>query len=298
MTTSPQVTVLGLGKMGQALARAFLAHGHATAVWNRSPQKGDELVAAGATRAATVAEAVADAGLVVVCVSDYAVARAILEPAAAALRGRAVVNLTADSPDAARELAAWAADHGIDYLDGSIMTPTVTIDTPDAVLIYSGPADLYQRHAATLAALGGRQHHLGADPGRAAAFDVALLDIFWTAVAGMAHGFALAKAEGIDAADLAPFARPIAELFAGSVDEQAERLDAGRYEADIARLETVAAGLEHVIHAADRRGLDTSVQRAAYDQMRRAIAAGHGDDDVAVLAAALLAEREDARSRA
>lgn len=280
--------MLGLGNMGRALARAFLAHGHPTTIWNRSPEKGDELVDAGATRAATVADAVRTADLVVVCVVDYRVARQLLEPAAEALRGRTVVNLTADSPDAARDLAAWAAEHGIDYLDGSIMTPTVTIDTPDAVLIYSGPADLYRRHAPTLAALGGNQHHLGADPGRAAAFDVALLDLFWTAVSGLTHAFALAKAEGVDGADLAPFAASIAGLLAGSVDELAERVDHDRHDADVATLETVAAGLAHVIEAADRRGLDTSVQRAAHAQMRRAIDAGHGADDVSRLSAALL----------
>ncbi|TDC53565.1 NAD(P)-dependent oxidoreductase [Jiangella ureilytica] len=288
MTTSPQVTVLGLGNMGRALAKAFLAHGHPTTVWNRSPEKGAEVVAAGATRAATVADAVRTADLVVVCVVDYKVARQLLEPAAAALRGRTVVNLTADSPGAARDLAAWAAEHGIDYLDGSIMTPTITIDTPDAVLIYSGPAGLYQRHAPTLAALGGRQHHLGADPGRAAAFDVALLDLFWTAVSGLTHAFALAKAEGVDGADLAPFATSIAGLLASSVDELAERVDHDRHDADVATLETVAAGLAHVIEAADRRGLDTSVQRAAHAQMRRVIDAGHGADDVSRLSAALL----------
>jgi 3-hydroxyisobutyrate dehydrogenase-like beta-hydroxyacid dehydrogenase len=288
MTTSPQVTVLGLGNMGRALARAFLAHGHPTTVWNRSPEKGAELVAAGATRAATVADAVSTAGLVVVCVVDYRVSRQLLEPAAEALRGRTVVNLTADSPDAARDLAAWAAEHGIDYLDGSIMTPTITIDTPDAVLIYSGPAGLYERHRATLAALGGSQHHLGADPGRAAAFDVALLDLFWTAVSGLTHAFALAKAEGIDGADLAPFARSIIGLLGSSADELAERIDTGRHDADVSPLETVAAGLAHVIEAADRRGMDTSVQRAAHAQMRRVVDAGHGADDVSRLTTALL----------
>ncbi|WP_053204479.1 NAD(P)-dependent oxidoreductase [Jiangella muralis] len=298
MTTSAQVTVLGLGKMGQTLARAFLAHGHPTTVWNRSPEKGDALVAAGATRAASVADAVAGADLVVVCVVDYAAARQLLEPAATALRGRTVVNLTADTPDAARSLAAWAADHGVNYLDGSIMTPTITIDTPDAVLIYSGPHDLYRRHAATLAALGGTQHHLGADPGRAAAFDVALLDFFWTAFAGMMHAFALAKAEGIDGADLVPLAEGLAALLKDSVAEHGERLDAGRYDADVATLATIAAGLEHVVAASERRGLDTSVQHAALAQLHRAIDAGHGDDDGSVVSAVLLAEREEAGSRA
>lgn len=278
--------------MGQALARAFLAHGHPTTVWNRSPEKGDAVVAAGATRAASVADAVASADLVVVCVVDYAAARQLLEPAAAALRGRTVVNLTADTPDAARSLAGWAAEHGVDYLDGSIMTPTITIDTPDAVLIYSGPDDLYRRHAATLAALGGKQQHLGTDPGRAAAFDVALLDLFWTAVAGMTHAFALAKAEGIDGADLVPLAEDMAGLLKASIAEHGERLDAGRYDADIAELSTITAGLDHVVTASERRGLDTAVQRAALAQLRRAIDAGHGGDDLSVLSDVLLAERE------
>ncbi len=283
--------MLGLGNMGQALARAFLAHGHPITVWNRSPEKGDALVAASARRAVTVADAVAGADLVVVCVVDYVAARQLLEPAAAALRGRTVVNLTADSPDAARELAGWAAGHGIDYLDGSIMTPTVTIDTPDAVLIYSGPADLYERHTATLAALGGAQHHLGTDPGRAAAFDVALLDLFWTAVSGLSHAFALAKAEGIDGADFAPFAEGLTSLLLSSVDEHAARLDEGNYDADVATLATIAAGVEHVVEASGRAGLDTSVQQAVLAQMRRAIDAGHGGDDVSRLTAALLSDR-------
>lgn len=286
-TTTP-VTVLGLGNMGRALASAFLAAGHPTTVWNRSPEKADGLVAAGARRASDVGEAVSAGELVVVCVVDYPAVHAIVNQAASALRGRTLVNLTADSPDNARSMAAWAAGHGIDYLDGSIMTPTVTIGTPNAVLIYSGPEPLYQRHRETLAALGGSHHFLGTEPGRAAAYDVALLDMFWTAVSGMAHAFALARAEGISGAELAPFAAGLADLLGSSIAEHAKRLDEDRHDADVATLSTVAAGLEHVVHAAESRGLDVSVQQAAYDQMRRAIDAGYGDEDLTRLTTTLL----------
>lgn len=47
---APEVTVIGLGPMGQALAAAFLAAGVRTTVWNRTPGKDRELVAAGAVR--------------------------------------------------------------------------------------------------------------------------------------------------------------------------------------------------------------------------------------------------------
>lgn len=79
---STTVSVLGLGMLGASLARAFLDHGHATTVWNRSSVKADELVGRGAVRAATAEEAVAASQVVVVCVSDYAAARSILDTSA------------------------------------------------------------------------------------------------------------------------------------------------------------------------------------------------------------------------
>lgn len=285
------MTVLGLGPMGQALAAAFLAHGHPTTVWNRTPEKADALVAAGATRAATVADAVTAADLVIVCVIDYPAVHAIVDQATEALRGRTLVNLTADSPDSAREMAAWAAGHGIDYLDGSIMSPTVTIDTPAAVLLFSGPDQLYARHRETLASLGGSHTHLGEDPGRAAAYDVALLDIFWTAVSGVAHGFALARAEGISGAELAPFAAGIAGLLTSGVEDQAKRIDEDRHDADVSSVASAAAGMAHVIHAAETRGLDTSVLRAAHAVARRVVDAGHGEDSISRLTGAMSTPR-------
>jgi 3-hydroxyisobutyrate dehydrogenase-like beta-hydroxyacid dehydrogenase len=165
------VTVLGLGPMGYAIAAAFATAGHATTTWNRTasrPSPDDTI------RAEDVTEAVTASKIVVVCLIDYDAVRSLLTPLADTLRGRLVVNVTSGSPDAARELAAWAAEHDIAYTDGAIMTPTMTIGTPAAVVLHSGHS------TDALAALGGRQTYLGAEPGRAAAFDVALLDLFWT----------------------------------------------------------------------------------------------------------------------
>ena len=124
---------------------------------------------------------------VIVCVLDYNVVHEVLGPVGDALKGRTLVNLTADSPKRAREMATWAAQHGVDYLDGAIMTPTPTIGTPAASVLYSGPESIFKVHQPTLASLGGTTSYLGADPGRAAAYDVALLDLFWTSMSGYAH---------------------------------------------------------------------------------------------------------------
>jgi 3-hydroxyisobutyrate dehydrogenase-like beta-hydroxyacid dehydrogenase len=65
------VTMIGLGPMGRAMVRTFLAAGRPTTVWNRTAERADELVAAGAVRAATAADAVAANELVVLSLTDY-----------------------------------------------------------------------------------------------------------------------------------------------------------------------------------------------------------------------------------
>ncbi|MGW7328915.1 NAD(P)-binding domain-containing protein, partial [Streptomyces sp. NPDC054840] len=64
------LTLLGLGDMGTAIARTWLAAGHPLTVWNRTPAKAGALAAEGAAVAASAADAVAASALVVVCLLD------------------------------------------------------------------------------------------------------------------------------------------------------------------------------------------------------------------------------------
>ncbi|WP_018654192.1 NAD(P)-dependent oxidoreductase [Actinomadura flavalba] len=291
---STPVTVLGLGPMGRALAGAFLDAGHPTTVWNRTPGKDADLVARGATGAATAAEAVAASPLVVLCVLDYAAGTAIAASAADALKGRTLVHLTADTPERARTMAAWAADHGIAYLDGAIMSPTVTIGGSDAVVLYSGPEDVHAAHRDTLAALGGTQTFLGTEPGRAAAHDLALLDAWWLSVAAFAHAFALAKAEDIRGRDFAPFAQGITALLPEIVTYFGDAADSGFHDGADATLGSAAASLDHILETSASHGLDSSLLRAAKSAFDRAVAAGHADEGISRLIPTYATEPEGA----
>jgi 3-hydroxyisobutyrate dehydrogenase-like beta-hydroxyacid dehydrogenase len=268
------VTVLGLGPMGFAITSAFVAAGHPTTAWNRTASRPTP---EGAVRAHDVTEAVTASRTVVVCLIDYDAVRSVLTPLADALRGRLVVNVTSGSPDAARELATWAATHDITYVDGAIMTPTDTIGTPAAVTLYSG------HNTDALAPLGGNRTYLGEEPGRAAAHDVALLDLFWTSVAGVAHAFALARSENITATALAPLALGIGELLPSVIDEHSARLEEGDHSGEYANILSAAAGMAHIIETSEARGIDASVMKAAHALARKAIDAGHGADGVSRL---------------
>jgi len=272
------ITVLGLGPMGQALARAFVAAGRPTTVWSRSettPTPAD------AIRAATPEAAVEGSELAIVCVRGEAAVQAVLDSIGG---GHTVVNLTSGTPAQARERATWAAERGIDYLAGAIMTPTPSIGTPAALVLYSGPQSLYDKWADTLATLGGTARYLGADPGRAAAFDIALLDMFWQSVSGIVHGLALARAEGITGAELAPYGRTMAGLLPDMVTGFADQLDKGEFPGTRSTIASAEASLDHITETAEGHGIDARTLHAGLDLVRRAIDAGHGADGLARLA--------------
>lgn len=56
--TNPHVAILGLGRMGTSIATAFLTAGYTMTVWNRDTAEADLIVAHGAGRAHTAADAV------------------------------------------------------------------------------------------------------------------------------------------------------------------------------------------------------------------------------------------------
>ncbi|MDQ0987151.1 3-hydroxyisobutyrate dehydrogenase-like beta-hydroxyacid dehydrogenase [Streptomyces sp. V2I9] len=275
---STPVTVLGLGDMGRSLARAFLAAGHPTTVWNRSPEKGEDVVARGAVRAASAEEAVRASGLVVVCLVDYDASDAVLEPLAGALQGRVLVNLTSDTPARSRQAAVWAEKHSLSYLDGAIMVPVDMIGSPEALIFHSGDRAAFTAHEATLKALGAPATFLGEDHGLAAAYDMAMLDFFYGAMGGLVHAFALARAEGIDGASLAPYLTTIANILPPIAAYTATDIDSRAYTGEGANLAMMAASVDHILHAAKDRGLDVSQLAALKGVTDRAIARGHGPE--------------------
>ncbi|MEV6329101.1 NAD(P)-binding domain-containing protein [Streptomyces sp. NPDC051909] len=283
------VTVLGLGPMGRALAGAFVAAGVRTTVWNRTPGRDRELLERGATGAASAAEAVAASPLTVVCLVNYDATDAVLRQDAvtAALKGRTLVNLSADVPDRARDTGRWAGEHGIAYLDGAIMTPTPTIGTPHAVFLHAGPEELYHAHRPVLDLLGGTHSHLGEDIGRAAAYDIALLDIFWTSMAGYVHALAVAGAEGIAPRELAPYAQGIGAILPPLFEELAGDVQDGGFSGEGNPLTSAVSTMAHIVHASDAHGIDAGVMRAAEGLARRTVALGHGADGFSRIAEVL-----------
>nr|BFE59496.1 NAD(P)-binding domain-containing protein [Dactylosporangium thailandense] len=289
------IGVLGLGPMGRALAAAALAGGHPTVVWNRTPEKAQAFVAQGAVLAPTAADAVRGASIAVACMINYGAVRASVADVADWPTGT-LVNLSSGHAGEARAMADWAAQRGISYLDGAILTPAPTVGTRAATILYSGPRSLFDRSRALLEAFG-TSVYLGDDIGIGSAYEMALLDLFAMSVGGLAHAFALAIAEGIEPAAFARFAKGIGGLLPDMADRFADQLAVGRFPAEVSSIASAGSAVAHVSAAAAARGIDTTTLQAVQRIIGRAAAAGYGGDSYARLAQ-FLAEADHADASA
>ena len=281
MTTdnSVQVSVLGLGAMGTALAGALVKAGYATTCWNRSPGKADELVAQGAKVAATARDAVLAGRLVIVCLLDHASVHEVLDPLSDGLTGRTLVNVTTTSPAQSREFAEWAAQAGVAYLDGGIMAVPDMIGRPGSSILYSGSAEVFDEHKPLLE-LWGTSTYFGEDAGLASLYDLALLAGMYVMFAGFLHGAAMVAPAGMTAGEFAALATPWLKAMTGGFQGFAEVIDGGDYTV-AGQQSLVFSDLGDLVAASADQGIGTEVVAMVQRLVQRQIDAGHGDEGFA-----------------
>ncbi|WP_459548697.1 NAD(P)-dependent oxidoreductase [Nocardia sp. X0981] len=265
------VSVIGLGPMGQAMVRAFLAAGVEVTVWNRSAAKAEAMVREGAKRAPTVAEALDANEVIVLSLTHYAAMYDVLGRATDRLTGKVIANLSSDSPENARKAAAWARSHGARFLSGGFMSVGDDITHPASYIFYSGPREVFDACAELLRPLS-PQEYLGADDGLAQVFYQALLTVFHPWMLAYDQALAVIAGSGNEIGRFLPYALRFSEAFPAFMTQYAEAAESGGW-GDLASFRMMDAGAQHVIDASEEAGVDATLSRTAQGLWRRALSA-------------------------
>ncbi|MFD7865123.1 NAD(P)-dependent oxidoreductase [Streptomyces sp. NPDC059783] len=273
------VTVLGLGAMGGALAGALVKSGVPTTVWNRSAGRGGALVTGGAAEAASAAEAVRASPLVIVCLFDHDSVREVLDPLVDDLAGRKVVNLTTTTPQQARQLATWAARAGIAYLDGGIMAVPSMIGQPGASILYSGSREVFEGHTALFEQWAAGTY-FGEDAGLASLYDFALLSAMYVMFAGFMQGAAMLAPAGVPATRFAALAAPWLTAMSGQLAGYAEVIDGGDYTVP-GQQSLTFSNLDLLVEAITDEGVGAEPIAMVQRLIQQQVDAGHGAEGFA-----------------
>lgn len=277
------ISMVGLGQMGAALARAQLAAGGRVTVWNRSISRSESLAAEGATVAPSLAEAVSASDVVVVCVLDYEVTRALLSEGAvaAALAGKTVVQLTSGTAGDARMMKSVVEAADARYLDGAIMAYPKDIAAPHATILYSGPKAVFDRLEPVLRPFGGQTTYVGEAIGAAAALDAALLSFYYGSTLAFLHGVALTESEGVPREAFLAAAPAIVGLVGDTVSVAGDQIVRSNYRGAQATMDIHTAALRHVVRMAAENDVGPEVPEVALRFFERAVECGHGGDEIA-----------------
>lgn len=270
-STTRSVSVIGLGPMGQAMVRAFLDADVEVTVWNRSQDKVDAMVELGAKRAGSVAEALEANLVTVVSLTHYAAMYDVLGQATEQLAGKVIANLSSDSPEKARQGAAWVRGHGAEFISGGVMSAGDNIVHPASYIFYSGPREVFDAHADLLRPLS-PQEYLGADDGLAQVFYQGLLTIFHPWLLGFDQATAMIDRAGHSIAQFVPYAIRSAAAFPYFMEEFSVANQNGGW-ASLASLKMMDAGAQHIIDASEEVGVDATLSHTSQSFWRKAIIA-------------------------
>ena len=190
------VTVIGLGVMGTALARTLMQNGYNTTVWNRSLEKAEALKKEGANLATSSAEAIATNSTIVICIKTHTDTRSILE-AAQSLEDKNIIELSTGSAHEAQSLYQWLKTKKAACLIGMICTFPRGIGEKDSTIVTVGSANLWEKSKGLLNVLAGKSTYIGDQIGSLAILYSALFLPRQGFMFGMIYGALLCKKAGV-----------------------------------------------------------------------------------------------------
>jgi 3-hydroxyisobutyrate dehydrogenase-like beta-hydroxyacid dehydrogenase len=278
------VTLIGLGEMGSALAKALIDAGHSITAWNRSPERLEKIVALGARGASDVPDAVKSSNVILVCVINYTATQKFLgtEEVIPYLRGKTLVQMGSGTPSEARDNEIWMKSHGGDYLDVSIQSYPEGIGAEDSLFFISGSQAAYELSLPFLKNFGGDLRYYGENVGAANTLDMGELICSLGKFVGFAHAARICEAEGVGLdqfASIFPEGEPAREL--------ADMVHADNYAlGDIhpgASVRVWEGVVQLMQDHAQKSGINSEVPNFISALFKRTMDLGYGEEDVAAL---------------
>lgn len=195
---------IGIGLMGRPMTLRLLAAGFRVNVWNRSADKLDEVVAAGAKACAGIGELVAASDVVILCLADTSVVESVVMQEVLSCGGpdKLLIDLSSIHPETTRQLAAKLhAACGMRWVDAPVSGGTAGAEQGSLAIMAGGAEPDIAVARDVLKPLYGRLTHMGA-VGSGQTTKICNQMIVSCNVLVIAETMALAKAAGVDAAKI------------------------------------------------------------------------------------------------
>lgn len=281
MSQYGNVTILGTGIMGTALARRLAGAGVDVTVWNRTVERAEPLVDDDVTVALSPAAAVADADIVLLTLFDADAVLEVVRAAADAAPATATwVQMSTIGIDGTEQVVRTAHEHGLALVEAMMLGTKGPAESGSLVLLTAGAPELLAQVEPVLALVSAKRVHAGA-LGAAARLKLVCNTWIGLLTAGTAQALAMAEALGL-APDL--FLQAIAGGQSDSPYAHAKGalMAADDYQPANFRLHGLHKDLD-LAAAAVGAGRSYPILEAVRDLYAAAEERGQGDQDIAAV---------------
>jgi len=278
------IGLVGLGLVGQALARRLLAAGFAVHGYDLRAEARAALADAGGTACGSATAVGAQCGRVLLAVFDTRDVLALLErPDGLLAEGhavRTVIDCSTGEPEALQALAARLRRRGIAFIEGPLSGSSQQIAAGKATQLLGGEAEDIAANASVFAAIAGQRLHVG-PAGMAAKAKLATNLVLGLNRAVLAEGMAFAETLGIEPAQFLQLVLATPARSAAA-EAKGEMMASGRF-APQSRIRQHLKDVDLMLSSARAAGQALPLSETHARLMRDAIAAGDGDLDNAAI---------------
>jgi 3-hydroxyisobutyrate dehydrogenase-like beta-hydroxyacid dehydrogenase len=273
---SEHLGFIGLGQMGQGMARNLVAAGYSVTVYNRTRAKAEPIAAMGAKIADAPVDAVTKGGVIVTMLSDDRTLEEVARAGDLAQRlgeGGIHLSMSTISPETARRLAQEHLKTGATYLAAPVFGRPEAAAARKLWICTSGPKAAKDRIRPILEAMGQGIFDFGEDPGAANLVKVAGNFLIAAAIEAIGEALALAEKNGVDRSALAEmlgrtlFAAPVYQGYGAAIANR-------RFSPAGFRLELGLKDLDLVLEVAAKSKTPMPLASMLHDRFIAALAKG------------------------
>lgn len=275
---------IGTGLMGKPMCQRLLDAGWSLTVWNRSREKTDELINAGAVYAESPAALKEQVDIVCLCLSDAEAVKAVVSGEQGLLNARGakvLVDFSSIDPDTTRELSEKLRQNDCQWIDAPVSGGVPGAEQGTLVILCGGPEEIIAKLNKVFAPLSQRVTHMG-PVGAGQIAKLCNQMIVACNVVAIAEAMSFGQHNGINIKEL-PAA--LAGGFADSIPLQllGPRMASGDYEPPLGKLATMLKDIDSATGIGKKITMPIPLCEAAVGVYRLAADKGMSGQDFAAL---------------
>lgn len=268
---------IGLGNMGNPMAKNLLKAGFELTVYNRTKDKEQELIDAGASTATSPQQLIENCDVVLTMLSNDEAVKEVFEGKSGLLSatspGKLIIDMSTVAPDTSRYLSAICSKHQINFLEAPVSGSVKPAQDGTLIILIGGTVENYEKAKPIFDALGKLAIHVGA-AGVGSSAKLAINYLLGLNLQGLAETVLFAEKNGVSKQDM------LTIINEGACGNGITKLKSS----SIMNNDFPAAfALKHLVkdlRLAKEAGLSTPLIKPLYESYEKAQNEGLGNEDV------------------